>query len=62
MLNDRDSLFYKAEPRLKFFFPLALILVVDGKGVIQSRMMGPQLLPAIKDLLLQAKETGGRRG
>ena len=55
MLNDRDSSFYKAEPKLKFFFPLCLLLVVDGKGVIKGRMMGPQLLPAILDLLSQAE-------
>ena len=58
MLNDRDSSFYNAEPKLKFFFPLCLILVVDENGIIKGRMMGPQLLPAIEDLISQAKMEG----
>ena len=61
MLNDKDSSFYRAQPKMKYFFPLCLILVVDGNGVIQGRMMGPQLLPAINDLISQAKAEGGKK-
>ena len=51
VLNDTDDLFYKKEPKLKNVFPLALILVVNDKGIITKKMMGPQLMPAIAELL-----------
>lgn len=58
VLNDRDGVFYEQVPALKNVFPLALILVVDGDGRIRGKMMGPQLFPAISDLVRQA---GGTR-
>ena len=51
LLNDPDDLFYKHEPKLENVFPLALILVVDEKGTIKKKIMGPQLLPAIAELI-----------
>ena len=51
MLVDMDASYYRAEPKLRFFFPLALILVVDEKGIIQGKLMGPQLLPSIAEIL-----------
>ena len=59
MLIDKDSSYYRAEPKLQFFFPLAMILVVDENGVIQGKLLGPQLLPSIKDLLAQARQRMG---
>ena len=59
MLNDKDASYYRAEPKLKFFFPLAMILVVDENAVIQGKLFGPQLMPSIKDLLAQARQRAG---
>ena len=59
MLIDKESSYYRAEPKLQFFFPLAMILVVDENGVIQGKLFGPQLLPSIKDLLAQAHQRMG---
>jgi hypothetical protein len=57
VLNDKDSGFFRTEPSLKNVFPLALILVVDDSGIIRGKMMGPQLQPAIKDLINLARKT-----
>ena len=51
VLNDPEDVFYAHEPKLKNVFPLALILVVDEKGAIKEKIMGPQLLPAIAELI-----------
>lgn len=61
VLNDTDSVFYRAEPSLKNVFPLALIILVDDNGVIRGKMMGPQLFPAINDLISQAKNIPGKQ-
>jgi peroxiredoxin len=55
MLTDRDSLYYLKEPELKFFFPLALILAVDEKGIIRGKLKGPQMIASIEEVLLSAR-------
>jgi hypothetical protein len=57
MLNDHGGSYYKAEPEVKFFFPLALILAVDDDGIIREELKGNQTKQAICELLeLSRKE------
>ena len=56
MLTDKYSNYYRAEPKLQFFFPLALILAVDDKGIIRGRLKGPQLEPAIQELVITSRD------
>lgn len=55
MLIDKDASYYRADPKLRLFFPLALILVVNDKKIVQARITGPQLLPSIQEALEQAR-------
>jgi len=55
LFNDRDGCFYKAYPKLRYFFPMSLILLVDEEGIIRGHIMGPQLLPAISDLIRRSQ-------
>jgi hypothetical protein len=56
MLNDKDGSYYRAEPGFKLFFPLAIILAVDDKGIIRAaKLKGHQLTPAIRELLELAR-------
>lgn len=58
MLNDRTSAYYRELPQIQFFFPLAVLYAVDGEGVIRGKLEGPQLEPAIRELIGRA---GARR-
>ena len=57
VLNDTEDQFYDAAPELENVFPLAMILVVDDQGIIQNKILGPQLLPAISELVARPRSS-----